>query len=346
MAKKKEVLARGLIHVHGPDNSGKTLFALTSHEDPEKICFLDGDAAKSRHITSQMGIGKYVDLTGMGDGMDELEYHKMVLGVIDNLPDNTFDVIVYDNANEFYKGGHTFVRTNRPDFRKHWNPRGDIAGAQEWIELRQTHYPRLYTALRNKAPLVIICTPEKAQSDSGVKTGLMEPSADDSLRLAADVVVRLARNTRDPAQHAPVGLIVKNATVYVDGKLKKAFPDRVNPFTWEKIEYYLNNPIHDRAPNEEETPDEFEMNLITGSLNPEQKALYEYRKRIALMQEEENLVNAVLDANIAHANAPKLAKTKLIRKSLLEAYPDLTVERVEQILEEVDLKGEDDVQQE
>jgi GTPase SAR1 family protein len=330
---ESKALVKGLFHIIGPDNAGKTTFALSSDENPGKICFLDGDGGKTKFFAEQMKLGTYVDLTLLGKDMDELAYHIMVLNQIAAIEDNKYNVIAFDNLNEFFKGGHSYVATNRNKFRKKWNPMGPIAGAQEWSELRQTHYPRIYTSLRDKADLVILCTPEKAQSDSGVKTGLMVPSADESLRLNADVVIRLARNTRDYGKHAPVGLVIKNTSVWSDGKLKKVLPDRMPECTWDQIKHYLENPVHDRALTDEETPDEFEMHLIMGTLNPEQRELYEHRKRVQLMQLEENMVNDIMDAYGKHKSVPEAMRNHAILNELQDAYPDLTTDKIEQVLE-------------
>lgn len=330
-------VARGMFHVFGEDNAGKSTFGLTAHPDPSKICFLDGDSSKTRGFAQQMNIGKYVDLTNLGNGLDELGYHEMVLAQINAVPEGKFEVIVFDNPDEFFKGGHTYVKANRGEFRKNWNPMGAIAGAQEWNELRQTHYPRVYSKLKNKATLVIVCTRVKAQSEAGVKTGLTEPSADESLRTASEVVIRLARNTRDIGQHAPVGLVIKNTMVWQDQRLKKVFPDRIVPCTWDKLKSYLANPVHGRELTEKEQADEFEWNLITGTLNAEQLELLKYRQRVKLLQAEEALVNDILDARIKHKDMPKKLMPKQIQADLAEAYPDLTEDKIVQIIADVNL---------
>ena len=339
VAKPKEVevkvVASGLIQVVGPDNSGKSTFALTSHPDPSKICFLDGDSRKSATFAKQMGIGKYVDLTTKGLGMDELSYHIMVLNEIQEIEEDKYEVIVFDNLNEFFKGGHSYVKANRGLFRKNWSAMGQIAGAEEWIELRQTHYPRVFSGLKSKAPLVIVCTPEKAQSDAGVKTGLMIPSSDPSLRLSAELIIRLARNTRDVTQYAPVGLVVKNTMVYSDGRLKRVFPDRIVPCTWDKVEEYLSNPVDNREQQKYEVPDEFEMHLILGTLNPEQRQLYDHKRRMQLLLVEEEVSSAVLEAatDAVERKVPALMLRKDIKLQLSDQYPDLTESRIKEILD-------------
>jgi hypothetical protein len=332
---KQTVIAAGLIQFVGPDNSGKSTLALTAHKNPSKICFLDGDTRKSAVFAKQMNIGKYVDLTTMGKGLDELAYHMMVLKQIDEIESGEYEVIVFDNLNEFFKSGHSYVKANRSLFRKNWNPMGAIAGAEEWKELRETHYPRVFSELKAKAPLVIICTPEKAQSDAGVKTGLMIPSSDPSLKLSAEVIIRLARNTRDHTKPAPVGLVVKNTSVYADSKLKRVFPERIVPCEWGTIEKYLNDPVDVREQTAEETPDEFEMHLISGTLNSEQRALYDHRRRMQLLLAEEDLSASVIDAasDARERNVPALMLHKDVQSQLSEQYPDLTVPRVKEILE-------------
>jgi len=345
---KTTVIAAGLIQLVGPDNSGKSTLALTAHKDPSKICFLDGDTRKSAVFAQQMGIGKYVDLTTKGIGMDELAYHIMVLNEIQSIEEGKYEVIVFDNLNEFFKGGHSYVKANRGLFRKNWNPMGAIAGAEEWKELRETHYPRVFAELKSKAPLVIICTPEKSQSDAGVKTGLMIPSSDPSLKLSAEVIIRLARNTRDHTSTAPVGLVVKNTSVYSDGRLKRVFPDRIVPCEWGTIEKYLNDPVDVRKQTPEETPDEFEMHLIMGTLNSEQRALYDHRRRMQLLQADEELSAAVIEASIdaKERGVPALMIHKDIQSRLSEQYPDLTVNRVKAIIDATRDSVEDGKKQE
>jgi len=345
---EQAVLAAGLIQLVGPDNSGKSTLALTAHADPSKICFLDGDTRKSAVFAQQMGIGKYIDLTTKGVGLDELAYHIMVLNEIQAIEKDKYEVIVFDNLNEFFKSGHSYVKANRGLFRKNWNPMGAIAGAEEWKELRETHYPRVFSELKSKAPLVIVCTPEKAQSDAGVKTGLMIPSSDPSLKLSAEVIIRLARNTRDHSSPAPVGLVIKNTSVYSERRLKKVFPDRIVPCEWPTIEKYLNDPVDRRQLTDGETPDEFEMHLIMGTLNSEQRALYDHRRRMQLLQADEELSAAVIEALVdaRERNVPVLMLHKDIQAHLVEQYPDLTVNRVKVILDAIEDSVEDVKKQE
>ena len=328
------VLLSGLLHIYGPPGSGKTFAALTACDDPNKLIFLDGGASKSKDIVQGLGVKHYHDLTALGVGKTEVQYHQEMLKLIKKLPDN-MELLILDTPAEFFKSGHSYVAMHRAEFRERWAPMGQIAGAQEWQELRKTHFPRVYSELLSKAKLVIIVTHEKAQSDAGVKTGATIPDADTSLRSEAGIVIRIGRNTRDPNSPAPIGLVIKNAGT-VDLKKRqivRLFPDRIAPFNWTRVAEYVTNPIGDREPTAEERPDEFEYHLISGTLNPEQAKIYQWRRKIAAQQIEENLAQDVLDMaeKFSSVTNPILKHTKIVSE-LQETYPGLTNDRVRDIL--------------
>jgi len=328
------VLLSGLLHIYGPPGSGKTFAALTACDDPNKIIFLDGGASKSKDIVTGLGVKEYHDLTAIGIGKTEVQYHQEMLKLIKSLPNN-MELLVLDTPAEFFKSGHSYVAMHRTDFRERWSSMGAIAGPQEWQELRKTHFPRVYTQLLSKAELVIVVTHEKAQSDAGVKTGATIPDADTSLRTEAGIVIRIGRNTRSPDQPAPIGLVIKNAgTVDLQKRqIVRMFPDRIAPFTWTKVAEYIKNPIGDREPTAEERPDEFEYHLISGTLNPEQAKIYQWRRTIAAQQIEENLAQDVLDmAEEFSAVTNSILKQTKIVSALQETYPGLTNDRVQEIL--------------
>lgn len=328
------VLLKGLMHVYGPPDSGKSTLAWTACTDPKKICYLDGDSSKSKEIAEQLGVGEYHDLTVLGDGLTDLEYHDMILKLVADLPENKFDLIVLDNPSRFYSIGNTYVHVNRPKFKKQFNHMGPIAGAEEWNELRKTHYPAFYSRLLSKAALVIVCTHEKDQSDAGVKTGATIPDADKSLRTQAGLVIRLARDTKTPDSFAPVGLVVKNHTVVKSGKLLRLFPDKISPCEWDRIAEYLDTPMGNRAPTESERPDDFEYHLIEGTLNPEQQRVYEFNQRMALLQVEQGMVDDVIDLYTASSELPDMVIPNKILTDLRDAYPELTIDKIKSIIDE------------
>lgn len=331
------VIVSGLMHVYGPPGSGKTTFALTASDDPTKIVFLDGDASKGKYLADQLKLKHYYDLTRVGLNHEtELEYHEAILALVEALPDN-MDLIVWDIADEMFKGAHTYVHTHRMSFRKNWAPLGAIAGAQEWIEMRKSHLPRLYSKLMEKAKLVIFLSHEKAQTDdTGIKTGLSEPDSDKTLETKSALRIRLARNMRNPEDPAPIGLVTKNTIGIIEPKTRKitsVFPLRIAPCTWDKIAEYLESPVGARKPTKDEIPDEREFALISGVLTDEQQSQYDYYRRVQLRQMDTEMTQAVVEQAEQYGNKIGIMPlTAKILSELEDQYPELTKDRIKDIV--------------
>lgn len=327
------VLVSGLMHVYGPPSSGKTLFALTTGAEPTKTAFLDGDASKGKEFATQLGIKEYKDLTTLCDGLTEVEHFKKFRDVISELP-NGLELIVWDNPKAVFNGAHSYVATNRSEFREKWASQGGFAGGQEWVITRQVLLPRIYSQLLKKATLVIICSHEREQTDrAGVYTGFMEPNADNSLRTESGIVIRLGKDSREPEKSAPVGLVIKNhAKINKSGVPVRIFPERLAPATWAKIKYYLGNPVGDNVLSAAEKPDEFEIHLIEGTLNPEQKRLYEWRREMALIKADSSLAEDIVSAAANYPDTPPPALPAKIVTALTEEYPDITTDKVREVL--------------
>lgn len=340
MAKAKEqkplentgVSATGLMHIHGRDGVGKTTLALTAISDLSEICLLDADSSKSKALATEIGVGEYHDITAMGIGMTEVEYHKMVLKTINGL-DKHYALLILDNGAEFFKGAHSYVAVNHPEFRKVWRGDAPIIGGIEWQEARRTHLPRVYAKLQQKADLVIIITHEKKKSINGVRVpGLTEPIGDESLRTAAGIVLRLIKNTRSD-DLAPVGLVIKNTGTIKDGKAIRCFPERIAPCDWDKIRHYLENPISGREATPEEVPSEFEQHLIEGTLNQEQQEMLRWRKNMMELQVDAGLSGAVLEVAAQNKDMNPVYLVREIVSELKDGYPDLTIKQVQKILD-------------
>ncbi len=97
---------------------------------------------------------------------------------------------------------------------------------------------------------------------------------------------------------APIGLLFKrlskveaneNGIVPVN-----VLPRKVNPCTWGRILDYWNDPIGDREPSAEETPNDFELSILDGVLTEDQKdALRVNRVEAETKQKEENALRRI-----------------------------------------------------
>ena len=315
----------GLLHIFGEDGVGKTSLAITASNDPSKCVFIDDDSAKSREtIVDELKWLKYVDLLSDMNGKNEVQYFTHVMSTINNLP-NGLDLLVFDNAKRLFNSAHSYLLQNKSKYRVTWRGSGEIIGGIEWQEVREHLLPELYALMRSKARLVIVITHEKEQSIQGVKTGLMEAAADKSLRKAASPIIRLTRS-RD-GHPAPVGLVIKNIGRIIDGEVVNVLPPRIPHCTWKTIKTYQQNPVGVRSLTEEETPNEFEISLITGSLTPEQRKQYEFNKKMALLGNDSQLTDAIRNL-IADG---VLAPPAMLRK-LAEMDIDATIDQVQQIV--------------
>lgn len=328
------VSAKGLIHITGTHSSGKTGLALTSSNAPTKMIFFDGDNSKAKDLARDLGIKQYFDLTEMGEGLTEIEYHKLILNKLDELPSG-MDVIIWDDMSRFFEGGQPYVSKNRSEFKEVWSAAGKFSGPQEHSVTRKVHLASVYSKLLSKATLVIIISHEKPEYDSaGVMTGRMVPDVNRSMETAASITIRLMRNTRNPSDPAPVGLVIKNHMT-IDSKTRtitKIFPDRIAPCTWATIDKYLKDPVGNRELTPEEIPDEFEMHTVLGTLSSEQRKAYEVRQQLALRSLNEEVEAAVLGAaeQFGSIANPVLLQAKIM--SELSDY-NLTNERVQEILD-------------
>lgn len=315
----------GLIHVFGEDGVGKTMFSLTTGADPSKSIFIDDDSSKSKDIVSRLKWKRYVDLMTETKGKNEIQLFDFVSKFVESIPDNSLDLIVFDNMKRVFDAAHSYLLTNKQAYRQVMRGSGEIIGGLEWREVREHVLPKLYSSMLSKARLVIVITHEKEQSRDGVKTGQMEAAADKSLRKAASPIIRLTRDK--DGSSAPVGLVIKNiGIINADGDVIRVLPPKIKNCTWKTVRHFLENPVGD-ALSDDQVPDEFEMSLITGSLTKEQQRQYDFNKRMALLRVNEELTNAIQSIIESGVVAPPM-----ILKQLKEQGIETDMNRVNEII--------------
>jgi hypothetical protein len=286
--------------------------------------FLDGDSGKSRETVQELGWLKYHDLLVETVDKNEVQYYAHVLNVVKNLSGG-LDILVLDNAKQLFNAAHSYLLANKSKYRATMRGSGEIVGGLEWQEVREHLLPEMYALMRSKARLVVIITHEREQNIGGVKTGLMTAAADPSLRKAASPIIRLTRS-RD-GHPAPVGLVIKNIGKLVDNEIIRVLPPRIPHCTWKTIKAYLADPVGNRELTDDETPNEFEISLITGSLTAEQKRQYEFNKKMALLGNDNQLTDAIRGLIAEGVVAPPA----MIRK-LSEMDIDATIDQVQAIV--------------
>lgn len=286
----------GLIQVTGEHDTGKTTFALGCGADPSRICFFDSDV-KGRSTVEQLrrdGIefGAYHDLVKLDEGMRELEFHAACLELIESIQPGQFDAIVWDTWTRFAKTYHPYVLEHPAEFRLKWNPMGSIKGAQQWKEAQQYEAQTL-NHLQTLAPVVIVVTHLKDDYLNNAKTGKQVPDASRTLARVPRFRIWLRHNPESPV---PIGLVLKR----LDTKMstprglrtvsilpRKIVPSEDDASLWDTIARYFENPIGLRKPTKEETPNEFELSILDGTLTTGQRhTLHLMLKANAVSKEE------------------------------------------------------------
>lgn len=275
----------GIIQVTGFHDTGKTTFALECGVAPDKICFFDSDIkGKSTVMDLQaQGItfGAYHDLTALADGKKPLEYHNAVMQLLDTIEPGQFECIIFDPW-EIGNTTHDYVLANRAKFRDVWSPNGRIKGAQEWGVARD-YEAMILNRLSSIARTIILVTHLRPLYVNSAKVPGKEVPGGSKI-LDRICRLRLWLTSNGSGRPVPVGLVLKRIDTksVVEGRLRtvsvlprKLTPNDSESSLWDTIERYWLEPIGDRPPTADETPDEFELSLIDGTLTGEQKRMFD-----------------------------------------------------------------------
>lgn len=279
-------LFNGIVQVTGEQDSGKTRFALGCGPSPEDICFFDDDI-KTKQIVDElaaanMKFGAYFDLVRDGAGMKETAFYEYCMKAIDTtLPEmikkrgKKFGVLIWDTWARFENCLQPMVAKAPGKYREVYSAKGDIKGAQQWqasFDLEAI----IMRKLEDLADMVILVSHLKSESMNGVKNGRLVP--DSKRPVAAKSVLRVYLR-HNPNGAAPIGLILKRpakTTVNTFGvQTINILPRKMDPITWERIRYFWENPVGDKAFLEKEPPTEDDISYLTPVLSSQQLLIYQ-----------------------------------------------------------------------
>lgn len=271
----------GTILVTGEHGVGKTSFALEA-KDPARTLFIDDDL-KGRATVNQINqdeikFGKYVDFIGLTKGMRRIDIHNAGLKLIKELEVGQFDSVIWDTWTRFEETFHSYVQANPLEFRQAdgWAAMGKIRSGEEYKEAR-AYEARVIAELQSKVPLVILVSHLKNYYVNNAQTGKQIPAISPAVLRVCSLRLWLRHN---PLGTTPIGLVLKNIDKkeVVNNRLRtiQILPKKLTPMDgesslWDSIERYYNDPIGSRPPTADETPDDFEMSLIDGTLTPDQR---------------------------------------------------------------------------
>lgn len=265
---------QGLIHITGEPDTGKTTLALSTGFAPAEICFFDDDL-KTQVIAGMLAeqgtpFGAYFNLTKLSLGMREIDFHNLVLRLIEEQPKNKFKALVFDTWTRFENTFQSIVHKNPTRFREFYSPMGAIKGAEEW-KASFDYEATIIDKLLEIAPLVILVTHLKEKSVGSAKTGQYIPDCKKPVIEKSRLRIWTRHNS---ASAAPIGLVLKRlakVTTSAGIQVVNVLPRKIAPCTWERILEYWENPVGDRTALPDEMPNDFELSILDGALTADQK---------------------------------------------------------------------------
>jgi hypothetical protein len=213
-----------------------------------------------------------------------------VIDLVDNLEDDKYEVIIFDNFSRFENSFQPWVLTHQKDFKTNWSPMGQIHGAEIWLKAFD-YESLILDKMQEKAPLVIITSHMKRENISGRRTGKMIP--DVKRPLIQKSLFRVLLRRSDDGSPVPTGIILKRISrkMVTDNGIKvvNILPVKVPHFTWDTIKEYYENPAGNRPPTPEETLTEHELALLDSSIiTDDQKLVMRFMMEAAKESEEED----------------------------------------------------------
>jgi hypothetical protein len=264
----------GIIQVTGESGAGKTTFGLDVGVPPEQIAFIDNDVKgeqDKRDIEStNHKLGFYVNLLQETEKMKEIETHVYCLGIIrEKIAKLKPAVILWDTWTPFENTMYPWVLSHQKEFRDSYSAMGVIKTGEIWQESFKYESAIMSELLSYSKIVVLTC---HLKQDRTTKT--MIPNQKRPLIQSTHLRLWLRHNPNGGA--LPIGLVLKRIAkriILENGNVSTValLPRRIDPCTWEKINWYYDNPIGNSKPDKSETPDDYEISVLDGILTEDQK---------------------------------------------------------------------------
>lgn len=274
-------MIRGIIHVTGEHDTGKTTFALECGAKPSRIVFFDDDVKGRAQVGQLPNFGRYHDLVELGRDHTEVDYHWKVRELVYEIKPDEFDAIIWDTWTGFQKTFHPVVVADPTHFRKNWSPMGRIKGAEQWQEAERLE-AQVLNHMQSLAQTVIIVTHLKDFYVGNQKVeGKQVPAGDKALTRVARLRLWLRHNEHSPV---PYGLVLKRLGMPIETehgiRTVAVLPRKITPregeqSLWDSIMRYESDPVGLRALSEDEIPDAYELSLLDGVMTAEQSRMFE-----------------------------------------------------------------------
>jgi hypothetical protein len=331
---------KGLIHVTGEHDVGKTLFALSCGVSPNEIALLDsdlkGNATFQQLRDAGLELGLYKNMVTETKGKREIDIFDTYMKVIDSIPENKMKVLIFDTFSEFENTFKPKVSKDPKKYREFYSPMGTIKGAEEWAASFDLE-AEVLGGLLQKFQLVFIVTHLKAYYVGSKRVeGKSVANCKEPVIKNSFMRLWLRRNPNSPV---PIGLVLKRPhklkldsgrLVPINVLPLKLTPQEGDTSTWDVIERYWNNPVGNRPLLPYEMPDAYELSILDGTLTEDQKLALKIAMDDAEVEKNESAATVVAmqaaSTGLFHAaesvkvkeEAPEL--TEVVKARITELY--------------------------
>lgn len=327
---------RGLGHVTGEPDTGKTSLCLSvPGVMPEDVFFLDDDL-KTRGLAASFAAAghpfwQYVDLitqfkefAASSHKTKPLDFYNFVNDKIQAAQTAIFKlerrqpkVLVFDNWSRMETAIRAYSETVMSSISDLTPGQQKNMSMMTWSYTYQ-EYSRFLGELMKIAPMVFITTHIKEKWGS---PGVLEARGQRPLIENSTMRLWLRHN---PAGPVPIGLVIKrlHRMDVVDGGIKpvNVLPRKISPCNWERIMWYMANPIGERQPERDEMPNAFELSILDGTLTDDQKNALKLAANQPARSEEEDFAPV---EPVDEAKVTKAKELKAMGKSLPEIVKEI-----------------------
>ncbi len=326
---------KGIFHLTGEPDTGKTIAALGAYHPKDTAYFFDD--VKMPAIEEEE-FGKLVDLVVKYSNLKLLEFYDAVLKEIDEL--EKVDCIIFDTWARFGKAIRYYAKANPFEFREAstFSANGTIKNMEQWGETHRVEAD-VISLLSQKCEALFLITHIKPQIVAGARTGSYTPDCGKSFDKVCNMRLWLRHN---PHSGVPISLVLKRISkieITEDGiKPVNVLPRKITPTgednsVWDGINYYWENPIGEKKPEDSEIPSPFELSILDGILTDDQKETWQAELREKNRQEKqeqefldtqgEDVKTLVEKLALSHNGLNPLALAKEILPEVREKYPKI-----------------------
>ncbi len=289
-----------IVHATGEPDAGKTRFILQNKPIPKTAFFHDDVKELSPDIVNNLGM--YVDMVQEAKGLKLLELREFVLNKLKGIRPGQFNAIIFDTWTRTGNAFRYWGKLNATKFREAntFSMMGKMKSGEEWAEGR-LYEAQVISDMSRLAPFVGLVTHLKDVYEAGAKTSQQMPDASKVFDRVCNFRVWLRPN---PNSGVPIALVLKRLAgdrVNEAGYLEtinvipwKLTPKNGDTSVWDVIKRYQSQPFGNRQPMPDETPDNFEMSILTGVMTSEQRQIWQANLKEKFIMEREEV--ALLDS--------------------------------------------------